>query len=103
MQKLIIVHVYNNILSFSLLQFYQGCVAEEQGKHGQLIAWLQLSLQKLTAIGKIPKSLGEVREAAKKFFDHASDRLQVVRRQNDQVYHEPIPEPDALEQATGQN
>ncbi len=62
---------------------------------------MTLSLQKLTAIGKIPKSLGDVREAAKNFFDHVNDRLQVVKRQNDQVYHAPIPEPDTLEQATG--
>ncbi len=82
-------------------QFYQGCAAEEQSRQGELIAWLQLSLQKLTAIGKIPKSLGDLREAAKKFFDHVNDRLQVVKRQNDQVYHAPIPEPDTLEQTTG--
>ena len=82
-------------------QFYQGCSAEEQGRQGELIAWLQLSLQKLTAIGKIPKSLGDVREIAKKFFDHVNEKLMVVRRQNDQVYHETVPEADMLEQVSG--
>ncbi len=82
-------------------QFFQGCVADEQGQQGQQIAWLQLSLQKLTTIGKIPKSLGDVKEAARNFFDYVNERLQVVKRQNDQVYHEPIPESDTLEQTTG--
>lgn len=72
------------------------------GKHGEQLAWYQLSVQKLNSIGRIPKSVGEgVREAAKSFYDQVNERFQACKRQNDQVYHETITNPETLELTQG--
>lgn len=91
-------HCFMNLL----FQFYQGAHSEEVGKHGEAIAWYQFSLQKLHAIGRVPKSLGEAaRDAVKNFNSHVQDKLQTVKRQNDQVYHDSIPDVELLEPTQG--
>ena len=91
------------ILSF-YMQFYQGAHTEEIGRHGEAVAWYQFSLQKLSAVGRVPKSLGEAaRDAVKNFSGHVQEKLQTVKRQNDQVYHDPIPDIEVLEPIQGQS
>ena len=83
-------------------QFYQGAHSEEIGKNGEAIAWYQVSHQKLTSIGKVPRSLGEAaRDAVKNFTSHVHEKLQTVKRQNDQVYHDTIPDVELLEPTQG--
>ena len=62
------------------------------------IALTQLTLQKLGSItGKPPKEVEEVLRIAKQnFADHVTEKLAVARRQNDQVYHDPIPKLEHL-------
>ena len=63
---------------------------------------LLLATQRLTAVGKVPKSLGEpVKEALRNLSTHLQEKLGAARRQNDQVYHEPVPELDTLETVQG--
>ena len=101
MQCLSLASAHQEYLSF-LAQFYQGAHSEEIGKHGEAIAWYQFSLQRLAAIGKVPRSLGEAaREAVKNFNSHVQEKLQTVKRQNDQVYHDVIPDVEMLEPTQG--
>lgn len=61
-----------------------------------------MAQQKLSAIGRVPKSLGEIpRDAVKNFSAHVQEKLQTVKRQNDQVYHDSIPDSDLLEPTQG--
>lgn len=69
-----------------------------------MMAWHQLALKKLTSLGRIPKNLGEtgvVREAVKNFAEHVQSKLAVARRQNDQVYHDRVPDVETLEAFSG--
>ena len=68
------------------------------------MAWYQLATKKLSSIGRVPKNLGDtgtVRDAVKNFVEHIQSRLTVAKKQNDQVYHERIPEPETLESFSG--
>ena len=83
-------------------QYYQGANAEENGRYGEAVSWYQLAHQKLSSIGRPPKSLGEsVRDAVKNFNHHVQEKLQVTKKQNDHVYHEVIPSLEALELVSG--
>ena len=88
-----------------LPQFYQGATCEEAGQQGSMMAWYQLAIKKLLSLGRIPKSIGgestNLREAVKNFLDHIQEKLAAAKRQNDQVYHEKIPDPDTLESFSG--
>lgn len=68
-----------------------------------MMAWYSLTLKKLGAIGKIPKTLlGEnVREVVKNFADYVQARLVALKKQNEQVYHDRIPDTDTLEPISG--
>ena len=70
-----------------------------------MMAWHQLALKKLTAIGRVPKNLGEgtvLKEAIKNFSEHVQAKLAVSKKQNEQVYHERIPDLETLESFSGQ-
>ncbi len=52
----------------------------------------------------MPKNLvegGVTREAVKNFADHVQLKLAVAKKQNDQVYHERVPDADTLESFSG--
>jgi tyrosine-protein phosphatase non-receptor type 23 len=87
----------------SIAHYYQGACAEEIGKYGELIALLQLTVQRLNGItGKPPKGMGDMMKPARQnFADHVTDKLTVARRQNEQVYHDPVPPVETLELTAG--
>jgi len=69
------------------------------------MAWFSLTLKKLATIGKIPKNLGgdnTMREAVKHFTEHVQARAAAAKKQNDQVYHERMPDLETLELITGE-
>ena len=67
------------------------------------MAWYQLTLKKLGAMGKIPKTLlGEnVREIVKSFSEYVQARLGEARKQNERVYHDRTPDLETLEPISG--
>ena len=43
-----------------------------------------------------------MKPARQNFADHVTDKLTVARRQNEQVYHDPVPPVETLELTAGQ-
>ena len=70
-----------------------------------MIAWYQQASKKLSSLGRIPKNLvdsgGLVREAVKNFSEHIQMKVTVAKKQNDQVYHERVPDMETLESFSG--
>ena len=69
-----------------------------------MIAWHQQAHKKLSSIGRIPKNLVEsalLKEAVKNFSDHIQAKVGVAKKQNDQVYHERVPDVETLESVSG--
>jgi tyrosine-protein phosphatase non-receptor type 23 len=100
---------WTKLLKFKVLyyqaiaHFYQGAHAEEMGKYGELIALTQLTVQRLNAItGKPPKGMGDlIKMARQNFAEHATEKLAVAKRQNEQVYHDSVPQIETLELMAG--
>ena len=62
-----------------------------------------MALKKLNSIGRVPKSVGEgLREGIKNFIDHIQAKVVAGRKQNDQVYHDRIPDLETLEPYPGE-
>ena len=79
-------------------------MSEEASDHGTTMAWYSLTLKKLGTIGKVPRNLAgdsSVREAVKNFTDYIQARLTAAKKQNDQVYHERMPDLETLELISG--
>ena len=64
---------------------------------------MQLTVQKLNSItGKPPKGMGDaMKQSRQNFADHITSKLTVAKKQNEQVYHDTVPQVESVELLSG--
>jgi tyrosine-protein phosphatase non-receptor type 23 len=81
---------------------FQANSMEEQGNYGYMIAFQQLAVEKVRSIGKLPRNTPDsVKDAVKNLTEYLTLKLQESLRQNEQVFHELVPNLETLEPAPG--
>ncbi|XP_019849415.1 PREDICTED: tyrosine-protein phosphatase non-receptor type 23-like isoform X1 [Amphimedon queenslandica] len=86
----------------AIAHLYQANSMEEQSNYGYMIAYQQLALEKIKSIGKPHRATPDVfKEAIKNLADFLNQKLQESLKQNEQVFHELVPDLETLEPAPG--
>ncbi|KAI5629370.1 protein tyrosine phosphatase-like isoform X1, partial [Silurus asotus] len=81
----------------AIKHFHMGKHSEEQQKYGEAVAYFQLSLSRLNDAIKLGKGQPEsIHEALKFTMDIIGGKFNSAKKDNDFIYHEPVPELEAL-------
>ncbi|XP_046690436.1 tyrosine-protein phosphatase non-receptor type 23b isoform X2 [Silurus meridionalis] len=81
----------------AIKHFHMGKHSEEQQKYGEAVAYFQLSLSRLNDAIKLGKGQPEsIHEALKFTMDIIGGKFNSAKKDNDFIYHEPVPKLEAL-------